>query len=301
MPPATEPMTIPGRFGVWLTLLGTRPAAEARAAAAEIEALGYGSLWIGESTTNKDAFVNSAILLAATERIVVGTGIANLYLRDPFSMQSGALALADAYPGRFVLGVGVSHAPSVNRLGHDYGRPIATMRTYLDAMDAVNYNPPAPAQPPLRILAALRTKMMQLARERSDGAHPYLTTPRHTARAREILGDGPLLIPEQGVVIDADPQTARAAARAHLTPYMGLPNYANSWREEGFTDEDLADGGSDHFVDELIAHGDAGAVAARLAQHVDAGADHVLVQPVVPDLKRAVDELRALAPLLGLG
>jgi probable F420-dependent oxidoreductase len=286
-----------GAAGVWLTLLGSHSADEERRAAQEIEALGYGSLWIGEGPNNKEALSHAGLLLAATRQIVIGTGIANIYVRDPLAMQTGALALADAYPGRFVLGIGVSHAPLVQQRGHDYGRPVTTMRGYLEAMDQVEYGPPPPAQAP-RVLAALRPKMLELARDHSDGAHPYLVTPDHTARAREILGTGPALIPEQGVVVEADPERARAVARQHLTPYMQLPNYVNSWRAEGFGDEDLLPGGSDRLVDALVAWGDAETVAARAREHLARGADHVLVQPVSTSLDRALDDLRALAPLL---
>ena len=170
------------------------------------------------------------------------------------------------------------------------------MRAYLDAMDAARYGPPPPAEALPRVLAALRPRMLGLARDRTHGAHPYLTTPRHTARAREVLGAGPVLAPEQGFVLDTDPARARAVAREHLAPYLKLPNYVNSWREEGFEDADVADDGSDRLVDALIAWGDEAAVAARVREHLDAGADHVCVQPVTSDFARALDELRALAP-----
>jgi probable F420-dependent oxidoreductase len=285
-----------GRLGVWWALLGSRSAAEERDAAREIERLGYTALWFGESARNKEAFAHASILLEATERLAVGSGIASIYFRDATAMKAGAYALADAHDGRFVLGLGVSHAPSVTQRGHDYGKPVSTMRAYLDAMDAATYAPPAPPEPPPVVLAALRPRMLRLAAERTAGAHPYLTTPRHTARAREILGAAPLLAPEQGFVIESEPEKARAIAREHLKYYFGLPNYVNAWREDGFEDADFAGGGSDRLVDALVAWGDADAVKARIAAHHDAGADHVCIQPVTTDLQRGLSELAQLAP-----
>ena len=287
-----------GRVGVWLTLLGTRSADEERESLAEIEALGYSAFWFGEGPSNKEAFAHAGVLLAATQRIIIATGIANIYARDAAAMNAGGQTLADAYPGRFVLGIGVSHAPMVQARGHEYGRPLSAMREYLDATDAARYAPPAPAEPLALVLAALRPRMLELARGRSHGAHSYLVTPRHTARARERLGPAPLLVPEQGVVLETDPARAREVARKHLAGYLQLPNYLNSWREEGFEDADFADGGSDRLVDALVAWGDVDAVAARVREHLDAGADHVAVQPVISDVGRALDALRALAPAL---
>ena len=287
-----------GPVGVWMTLLGLRSAADEGAAAAEIERLGYPALWFGETPVNKEAFVHAGILLAATERIAVATGIASIYARDAAAANAAGNALAEAYDGRFVLGLGVSHAPAVAQRGHDYGKPVTAMRRYLDGLDAADYRAPAPAHPAPVVIAALRRRMLELARDRAHGAHPYLVTPAHTARAREILGPGPVLAPEQGVVLETDPDRARAVAREHLTAYLRLPNYTNSWREDGFGDDDFADGGSDRLVDALIAWGDADAIAERVAAHHEAGADHVCIQPVVRDLDRAVAELRRLAPAL---
>jgi probable F420-dependent oxidoreductase len=290
-----------GPVGVWLTLLGLQSAADERAAATEIEALGYPALWFGETPVNKEAFVHAGILLAATSRIVVATGIASIYARDPSATNAAANALAEAHPGRFVLGLGVSHAPSVQQRGHDYGRPVQAMRDYLDALDAADYRAPAPERPAPVVLAALRRRMLELARDRTCGAHPYLVTPAHTARARASLGPNAVLAPEQGVVLETDPTRARAAAREHLTGYLKLPNYTNSWREDGYGDADFAGGGSDRLVDALIAWGDADAIAARVRAHHEAGADHVCIQPVIRTLDRALAELRALAPMLVTG
>jgi probable F420-dependent oxidoreductase len=285
-----------GPVGAWLTLLGLRSAGEERAAAAEIERLGYPALWFGETPVNKEAFVHAGILLAATERIAIATGIASIYARDAAAANAAGNALAEAYDGRFVLGLGVSHAPAVAQRGHDYGKPVTEMRRYLDAIDAADYGAPAPTHPTPVVIAALRRRMLELARDRTHGAHPYLVTPAHTARARAILGPGPVLAPEQGVVLETDPDRARATAREHLTAYLRLPNYTNSWREDGFGDDDFADGGSDRLVDALIAWGDAETIAARVRAHHEAGADHVCIQPVIRDLDRALAALRGLAP-----
>ncbi len=287
-----------GPVGVWLTLLGLRSAAEERAAAAEIERLGYPALWFGETPVNKEAFVHAGILLGATSTITLATGIASIYARDPAATNAAANALGEAHGGRFVLGLGVSHAPAVTQRGHDYGKPVAAMRAYLDAIAAARYLAPPPAHPVPVVLAALRRRMLALARDRTHGAHPYLVTPAHTARARAVLGPGPVLAPEQGVVLETDPARARAAAREHLQAYLGLPNYTNSWREDGFGDADFADGGSDRLVDALIAWGDADAIAARVRAHHEAGADHVCIQPIIRDLDRSMAELRALVPVL---
>src|SRR5581483_2450940 len=211
---------------------------------------------------------------------------------------AAANALEEAHPGRFVLGIGVSHAPAVAQRGHTYAKPVTAMREYLDALDETRYLAPAPDPAPPIVLAALRRRMLELGRDRAHGVHPYLVTPAHTARARAVLGPGPVLAPEQGVVLETDPATARAIARDHLTNYLKLPNYTNSWREDGLGDEDFADGGSDRLVDTLIAWGDADAIAARVLAHHTAGADHVCIQPVTRDLDRALTELEALAPVL---
>lgn len=287
-----------GRVGVWSGGLGLRSADAERAVVSEIDRLGYGAVWFGEGATNKEAFVHAAILLGATRRLVVATGIANIYARDATAMNNAAQALADAYPGRFLLGMGVSHQPIVQTRGHVYQSPVTTMRTYLDAMEQVKYTPPSPAEPVTKVIAALRPRMLELARDRTDGAHPYLVTPAHTAGARKVLGAGSLLLPEQAVIVETDPARARAAGRQHLTPYLRMANYVNNFREMGFGDADFADGGSDRLVDALVAWGDVNAVAARVREHHAAGADHVPIQPITTDPDRALADLRALAPVL---
>ncbi|MFI0222787.1 LLM class F420-dependent oxidoreductase [Streptomyces lydicus] len=287
-----------GRIGVWHGGLGRIPAATARRAAAEIEQLGYGALWFGEGPGTKEAFSHAALLLAATERITVATGIANIWGRDAAAANGATHTLAEAYDGRFLLGLGASHAPIVNLRGHTYAKPLAAMRDYLDGMDAAPYEGPVAEPPPARVLAALGPKMLELARDRAAGAHPYLVPTDHTARAREILGDGPLLAPEQAVVLETDPAKARAAARAHTRFYLELPNYVGNLRRFGFDDDDFTGGGSDRLVDALVAWGDVDAVRRRVQEHLDAGADHVALQPLAADGSLGLDQLRALAPAL---
>ncbi len=230
-----------GRVGVWLGALGWAAAADTRAAAAEIDDLGYGALWLGEAHSGKEIFSNIGLVLAATRRLVVASGIANIWVRDATAMNAGAIALAEAYPGRFLLGLGVSHPPQLAPRGLEYRRPVATMSAYLDEMDAVGYEGPRPDEPVPRVLAALRPPMLELARDKSGGAHPYFVPPEHTARAREILGPERLLAPEQAVLLETDPTAARARAREHMGWYLTLPNYAENLRWLGFDDDDFAE------------------------------------------------------------
>ncbi|NUW42645.1 TIGR03620 family F420-dependent LLM class oxidoreductase [Nonomuraea rhodomycinica] len=290
-----------GHVGVWHPLINKAPAGDARAAAAEIERLGYGSVWLNEAPGSKEPLANAGVLLAATTRLAVGTGIASLWARDATAMAAGAATLGDAFPGRFLLGVGVSHSTVAGRRGHDYSKPLTTMRAYLDGMDEAARDLPQAGAP--RVLAALRPRMLELARDRADGAHSYFVPPEHTAAARGILGPDRLLIPEQAVVLETDPVRAREIARAHMAYYLNLPNYTNNLRELGYTDEDLAGGGSDRLADAIVAWGDAAAIAARVRAHLDAGADHVAIQPIAsgaPDLADALTQLRLLAPALGI-
>ncbi|MDT0455470.1 LLM class F420-dependent oxidoreductase [Streptomyces sp. DSM 41527] len=287
-----------GRVGVWHGGLGGVPAAVARRAAAEIEQLGYGALWFGETPATESVSL-AGLLLAATERITVATGIANIWVRDASAAHAAAQTLTEAYDGRFVLGLGASHAPLVDTRGHNYTKPLAAMRAYLDAMDGAPYDGPAADPAPGRVLAALGPKMLELARDRTDGAHPYFVTPEHTARARDILGTGPLLAPEQAVLLESDPATARALAREHHTRfYLQLPNYTGNLRRLGFGDEDFLGGGSDRLVDAIVAWGDADTIRRRIAEHHEAGADHVALQPVAADRGLGIDQLRELAPVL---
>src|SRR5271169_2293264 len=217
-----------GRVGIWTRQLEDQPAARAQETSRELEELGYGALWFGEAL-GREVLTNAGLHLAGTKRMVVATGIANIYARDAVAMASGQKTLAEAYPNRFLLGLGVSHVPLVEQLrGHRYEKPVATMRAYLDAMDQAPYRAVPPPSKPLRVLAALGPKMLQLSAERADGAHPYNTTPAHTAQARELLGPSPYLCPEQAVVLETDAAKARGIARKFLAIYLTLPNYTNN-------------------------------------------------------------------------
>jgi probable F420-dependent oxidoreductase len=267
-----------GRVGIWSFALQRLPAAEAGAAIRAFEGLGYPAVWMPESLGSKEVFAHAALLLAATERAIVAPGIASIYARDPMAMANGAKALAEAYPGRFVLGIGVSHAPSVAMRGGSYGKPVETMRDYLDGMDAAQYAGPEPAEPVPLVLAALGPRMLELAAERADGAHPYFVPVEHTPVARRAIGPEPCLAVEQTAVLSTDPGEARRIGRAFAKHYLALPNYANNLRRLGWSDEDIANDGSDRLIDAVVAWGDVDAIAARVRAHLDAGADHVCVQ-----------------------
>src|SRR5437773_1607264 len=287
-----------GKLGVWAAM-DVLTAAEGAAFAQRLEGWGYAALWLPESR-GRDVLVHSSWLLANTKRLIVAPGIANIYARDPMAMANGQRTLAEQSGGRFLLGVGVSHRPMVEGLrGHSYGKPVSTMRAYLQAMRQAPYQAPEPPEPPLTIVAALGPRMMALSSELADGAHPYNTTPDHTAQARSILGPGKLLCPEVWVVLETDGARARSTARQALSRYFQLENYVSDWRRQGFSDADLAGGGSNRFIDALVAWGDEGAIRARIQQHWDAGADHVCIQPISPDGSRelvADRSLELLAP-----
>ena len=288
-----------GPVGVWLNVLAEVPAAEAMAAAEQIERLGYGGLWVGESPTDKEVFTHAGLLLGATSRITIATAVATIWGRDAIAANAAALTLGEAYPGRFVLGIGASHREVDRGTGHD--KPLTAVREYLDALDAASYRGPRPARPVPRVLAALGPKMQELARDRSVGMHSFFVPPAHTASARRRLGPSPLLVPEQAVVIDADPASARKTAREHVATRLALRNYVNHLRALGFSDADLAGDGSNRLVDSLVACGDAQAVAARIREHHDAGADHVAVHPLTPrgaGPHRVLEQLRELSGVL---
>lgn len=271
-----------GRVGLW-HFLDVHPAAVTRDAAREIEALGFRALWIPEAL-GREAFTHAALLLAATERLVVATGIANVWARDAMAMAAAQRTLAEAHPDRFLLGLGVSHAPLVAGMrGHDYRKPLSFLRAYLDAMDAAPFMAAAPAAPPPRVLASLHPKSLALARERAWGSHPYFVPPEHTAKARAALGPEKLLAPEQMVCFARDASAARAIARRHMQTYLGLPNYTRNLRALGYGDRDLEGGGSDRLVDAIVAWGGIDAVVARVRAHHDAGADHVCLQVLRDD------------------
>ncbi|WP_395103685.1 TIGR03620 family F420-dependent LLM class oxidoreductase [Actinomadura sp. SCN-SB] len=277
-------------FGVWLspqTLLKT-PVVVQREQFARIERLGYRSLWSGEPPGvhggSREAFTQHGIMLAATERLVVGTGIANIVMRDPVAMHGGAATLAEAYPDRFVLGLG----------GHSGPRPLTMLREYLDAMDAAAGRLLPSVRYP-RVLAALGPKAHQVVDARADGAHPFLQPVRQTEIARASLGSGKLVIPQQTVVLETDPDAARGRLLALFSRGVGdaQSSYRRNYRRLGYRDDER-----ERLIDDLLAWGDGAAVAERLRAHADAGADHVLVHPIAPDLVSTVDQLERLAPFL---
>jgi probable F420-dependent oxidoreductase len=267
-----------------------------RDVAQEIEAMGWPTLWRPEST-GRDALISASVLLDATSRLNVATGIAQIYARHPVTTAAAQKTLFEAHEGRFLLGLGVAHAPSVEGIRKlDYTTPYSDMVAYLEAMADAPYTAVEPATKPPTVLAALGPKMLKLSAELADGAHPYFTPPEHTAMAREILGEGPLLAPEQMVVIDNDLDRARNIARKNMARYLRLPNYANNLLRSGFTQTDI-DEISDRLVDGIVACGDIDATMRRVQEHHDAGADHVCIQvlPAGNDLSIAIDQWRRLA------
>lgn len=279
-----------GRVGIWSFALragGRAPAPESeiREIAAELEELGYGTIWLGGSPGIRDA----RPLLEATSRVVVATGILNIWEYAAAAVAAEVAALPAEHRDRFVLGVGASHAA----INEAYARPLTATRAYLDGLDAAD--PPVPAG--RRVLAALGPRMLALSRDAAAGAHPYLVTPEHTRRAREILGREAVLAPEIKVVLETDPDRARALARRHLEVYMRLENYTSNLRRLGFGADDLRAGGSDRFVDAVVAWGDVDAAVRRVAEHHAAGADHVCLQ-VVAEQARPRQAWRELAAAL---
>ena len=288
-----------GRIGAWSFALEAMPAAEERDAAAEIESFGYRAVWIPEAVDSREAFAHAGWLLSSTERAIVATGIANIWARDPTAMANGWRMLTDAYPGRFLLGIGVSHEGSVTRRGAVYERPLSAMRDYLDAMDRAPSTAPEPEAAPRLVLAALGPRMLELGAERAHGVHPYFVPVEHTAFARQRLGPGPVLAVEQTVVLESDPSQARQVARGFALDYLQTENYARNLRRMGWTDADLRGQGSDSLIDAVVAWGDVDRIAVRVRQHLDAGADHVCVQVVAADeLDPCLPALRELAPAL---
>ncbi len=273
-----------GKYGLWRGW----PGLDAQIAA-EVEALGYGAIWIGGSPRGDLKIAES--LLAATERIVVATSIVNMWSTPASEVGPSYRRLAEAYPDRFLLGVGIGHPEAVK----EYRKPYATMVEYLDALDAEK----VPRHG--RALAALGPRALRLSADRTWGTLPYLTTPEHTRQAREALGPGPLVAPEQKVVVDTDAQRARSIGRPVVaTPYLKLRNYTSNLLRLGWTEDDIADDGSDALIDALVAHGDAATVAGRLAAHLDAGADHVAVQVLTADNASPLPALRELSAALHL-
>ncbi len=271
-----------GRVGIWQGVLDQQPTGRVRELAAEIEAMGWGALWMPEST-GRDAMVSAAVLLGATTTLKVAPGIAQIHARHPVTTINAARTLAEAYDNRFLLGLGVSHAPMIEGVRKiAYNKPFTLMKEYLAAMAEAPFTALASSQEPPVVLAALGPKMLELSRDAAQGAHPYFVPPEHTAIAREVLGSQPLLATEQMVILDTNPETARALARRDMARYLALPNYANNLRRLGYTEDDLA-GPSDRLVDAIVAWGDEDAIVARVKAHHDAGADHVCIQHLVAE------------------
>ena len=250
-----------GRFGAWLPTRSITPAL-----AAQIESLGYGAIWIGGSPDADLAWVEAA--LAGTESVQLATGIVNIWTAPAPAVAESFQRIESAHPGRFLLGIGAGHREHIQ----DYAKPYDALVSYLDELDA------AMVPTSRRVLAALGPRVLRLSAERSAGAHPYLTTPEHTAKARELVGNSVFLAPEHKVVLTTDRDEARAIGRRYLEHYLGLSNYVNNWLRLGFTEDDVRKPGSDKLVDAMVAYGTPDAIAARLNEHLEAGADHVGIQ-----------------------
>jgi len=287
------------KLAVWINTIGYR-SADLVSFANRLEGWGYGTLWINDGM-GSDPMVLAAKLLAGTERLQIALGVANVYSRDPTMMIGAQYGLNEQWDNRFLLGMGVSHTFIVEDMrGHNYAKPVPTMRAYLEAMAAMQFPGPPPSEKPLTVIAALGPKMLELAVSKADGAHPFSTTPTHTAMARKILGPDKLLLVEQKVMLERDPEIARAVGRGLVAGLASMPNYRNNFLRMGFTEEDFANGGSDRAADAMLAWGDEAAIRARIQEHWDAGADQVSIQvmPKGGELLSAEDEkvLGTLAP-----
>lgn len=285
-----------GPIGVWSAQFSAVDASTARRAVRDLEQTGIDSLWISEGSTSKEVFSHAAVLLASSERIVIGTGIANIYARDAQAMANGERTLGDAFPGRFVLGLGVSHAPRVEQRGGTWGSPLATMTAYLEAMDAASCAAPAPSIPVPRVIGALGPRMSELSARRTAGVLPYFVPVDHVRVTRESLGPEPLIAVEQMVLLEEDADRARARARAHARNYLELENYRRNLRRFGLDDSDLDDGGSDRLIDDIIVWGGRTPILERIDTLREAGADHVCIQVLDEDL---LDLPRLVAGILG--
>ncbi|MGW0837814.1 TIGR03620 family F420-dependent LLM class oxidoreductase [Streptomyces prunicolor] len=289
-----------GRVGIWTASLDAVAPAAGAEIAAELEEQGWGTLWFGEAY-GREAFSQAGLLLAATSRMRVATGIATIWARDAVAANAASRTLSAAYGGRFTLGLGVSHRPLVERVrGGSYGKPVAAMREYLTAMaGATFYAAEADAPRPPVLIAALGPRMLETARELADGSHPYLVTPAQTAEVRAALGPDKIVAVELGAVLTKDRETALRRAHAHLDIYTGLPNYRNNWLRGGFDETDLVRGGSDRLAESLVAWGDETAILDRVREHLDAGADHVCVQALMESpFEVPTEPWRELAPAL---
>lgn len=267
-----------GPVGVWSFALQRMAARDEIAAARDMESHGFPAIWIPESLGSKDVLAHSGLLLANTDNVAIAPGIANIHARDPMAMANGAKALGEAYPNRFVLGIGVSHGPSVAMRGGNYANPLARMTAYLDAMDAAQYTAPEPDPPVPLVLAALGPRMLELAAQRADGAHPYFVPVEHSEQARRQLGPEPTLATELTAVMTTNRAAGLDIARNFAKHYLALPNYANNLRRLGWSDTDIGSDGSERLLEAIVVIGDVDAIVRRVHEHLDAGADHVCVQ-----------------------
>jgi probable F420-dependent oxidoreductase len=288
-----------GKIGIW-TWLDHLSANEAAELAQRADGWGYSALWIPEAV-GRDPFSLIGFLAARTERMIYATGIANIYARDPMATKAIWKTVSELAPDRFILGLGVSHQHLVSgQRGHDYTKPLSTMRNYLEAVDQALYMGKPPEVDAPIVLGALRDKMLGLAATAAQGAHPYLVPPAHTKRAREVMGPDALLCPEHMVLAETDATKAREIGRNVLKMYIRLPNYQNNLKQFGFGDADFEDGGSDALVDAMVCWGEPERIAAHLQEHLDAGANHVCIQSFRADGGAGPDEalLETLAGLL---
>ncbi len=288
-----------GKIGIW-TWLDHLSANEAAELAQRAEGWGYSAMWIPEAV-GRDPFSLIGFLAARTERMIYASGIANIYARDPMATKAIWKTLSELAPNRFILGLGVSHQHLVSgQRGHDYTKPLSTMRDYLEAIDQALYLGKVPEVDAPIVLGALRDKMLGLSATAAQGAHPYLVPPAHTKRARDVMGPDALLCPEQMVLAETDATRAREIARNALKMYIRLPNYQNNLKQFGWSEADFEDGGSDRLVDAMVYWGEPDDIAARLQDHLDAGANHVCIQTFRADGGVGPDEdlLETLAPLL---
>jgi len=285
-----------GTVGIWTSTHESLPASRSGEVASELESLGYRAMWLPEAWS-RESFTSAGLLLAATSSITIATGITNIWGRDAVTAANAARTLNAAYDDRFVLGLGVSHQPLVQRLrGHDYASPLDQMRQYLSAMEKVPMFAPEGDHEFATVIAALGPKMLELGAALAHGVHPYLVTPEHTAIARGIVGDKFIGV-EQAVVVGESREVFLERAHQHLEVYTGLDNYRNSWRRFGFGDEDCVGGGPERLCDAMVVHGDEGAILARINEHRAAGADHVCLQVLGADLATIPGEQwRRLAP-----
>jgi len=271
-----------GPVGIWQGVLDGHPSGVVRDVVAELDEAGWPTMWIPE-TVARDPFVSASVMLEATTNMQVATGIASIWARDPMTTANASLTLNEAYNGRFVLGLGVSHHTLTEWVRkHDYSKPLTKMREYLERMDASMFHGVKPEQPTMRLLAALGPKMLELSATAADGAHPYFVPPEHTDIARTIIGPDAYLATEQMVVLETDPSKAREIARAHMAVYLGLPNYANNLMRLGYTEEELTNA-DDRVVDAIVAWGTLDDVLDRVKAHHDAGANHVCIQVLEAD------------------